>query len=126
MLKAYQSKSDRTRAYIQMHLSILLWGATGVLGKGIELSEGMLVWYRLIIVSASLYFFVRLTGKSLRATKPQLIRLSGIGALLMVHWLFFYGAIKNSNVSITLSLFSSTTLFTALLEPVITSKKFNP
>lgn len=37
----------------------------------------------------------------------------------------FYGAIKYSNVSITLSLFSSTTLFTALIEPLITKKKFN-
>lgn len=108
-----------------MHLSILLWGATAVLGRGISLSEGMLVWYRMIITSLSLFIFIRLTQKSLALPRPVLLKLAGIGTLLMIHWLFFYGAVKYSNVSITLSLFSSTTLFTALLEPLITPKKFN-
>jgi drug/metabolite transporter (DMT)-like permease len=125
MLSAYQSKSDITKAYIQMHLSIILWGATGVLGRGIQLSEGLLVWYRLIITSASLFVFVLLTRKSLKLSLKQFGRLFGIGALLMVHWIFFYGAIKYSNISVTLSLFSSTTLFTALMEPLVTKKKFH-
>ena len=125
MLKGYHAKSDVTKAYVQMHLSILLWGATAVLGKSINLSEGLLVWYRMIITSLSLFAFIMLTGKTLKVTRTQFLSLFGIGVLLMVHWLFFYGAIKYSNVSITLSLFSSTTLFTALIEPVITHKKFN-
>ncbi len=108
-----------------MHLSIILWGATAVLGKSINLSEGLLVWYRMIITTLSLFTFILITGKSFRVSSKQFMALFGIGVLLMVHWLFFYGAIKYSNVSITLSLFSSTTLFTALIEPVITDKKFN-
>ena len=108
-----------------MHLSIILWGATAVLGRGINLSEGMLVWYRLIITSVSLGIYILLTKKSFRVSKKNFWILFGIGALLMVHWLFFYGAIKYSNVSITLSIFSSTSLFTALIEPAITKKKFN-
>lgn len=125
MLKSYNSKSDITKAYLQMHLSIILWGATAVLGKSINLSEGLLVWYRMIITTLSLFTFILITGKSFRVSSKQFMALFGIGVLLMVHWLFFYGAIKYSNVSITLSLFSSTTLFTALIEPVITDKKFN-
>ena len=125
MLKGYHSKSDVTKANVQMHLSILLWGATAVLGKSINMSEGLLVWYRMIITTLSLFTFIIFTGKSLRVSKKHFVWLFGIGVLLMVHWLFFYGAIKYSNVSITLSLFSSTTLFTALIEPVITDKKFN-
>jgi drug/metabolite transporter (DMT)-like permease len=125
MLKGYHSKSDVTRAYVQMHLSIILWGATAVLGKSINMSEGLLVWYRMIITSISLFTFILFTGKSFKVSGKNFVSLFGIGVLLMVHWLFFYGAIKYSNVSITLSLFSSTTLFTALIEPVITDKKFN-
>jgi drug/metabolite transporter (DMT)-like permease len=125
MLKGYQSKSDVTKAYVQMHLSILLWGATAVLGKSINMSEGLLVWYRMIITTLSLFTFIVITRKSFRVSTKNLVALFGIGVLLMIHWLFFYGAIKYSNVSITLSLFSSTTLFTALIEPVITKKKFN-
>jgi drug/metabolite transporter (DMT)-like permease len=125
MLKGYHSKSDVTKAYLQMHLSILLWGATAVLGKSIDMTEGMLVWYRMIITTLSLFTFILLTGKSFRVSRANFFALFGIGVLLMVHWLFFYGAIKYSNVSITLSLFSSTSLFTALIEPIITDKKFN-
>ena len=125
MLSGYHSKSDITKAYIQMHLSIILWGATAVLGRGISLSEGMLVWYRLIITSVSLFLAIKFTKRSLKVSRETFLKLAGIGVLLMIHWLFFYGAIKYSNVSMTLSLFSSTTLFTALIEPVITDKKFN-
>ena len=96
-----------------------------MLGRGINLSEGMLVWYRLIITSVSLGIYILLIKKSFRVSKKNFWVLFAIGALLMVHWLFFYGAIKYSNVSITLSIFSSTSLFTALIEPVITKKKFN-
>lgn len=108
-----------------MHLSIILWGFTGVLGKMISLSEGMLVWYRMMLVTASLLLYIRFTKTSLHVSRAQFRKLFMVGTLLMVHWLFFYGAIKYSNVSITLSLFASTTLFTALLEPLITNKKFN-
>ncbi len=108
-----------------MHLSIILWGFTGVLGKMISLSEGMLVWYRMMLVTTSLLLYIRFTKTSLHVSKAQFRKLFMVGTLLMVHWLFFYGAIKYSNVSITLSLFASTTLFTALLEPLITNKKFN-
>ncbi len=108
-----------------MHLSVLLWGATGVMGRGIELSEGLLVWYRMIITSVSLFLFIWFTKKSLSISRRDLLQVSGIGCVLMVHWLFFYAAIKYSNVSTTLSVFASTTLFTALIEPVITHKKFN-
>ncbi len=108
-----------------MHLSIILWGFTGVLGKMISLSEGMLVWYRMMLVTTSLLLYIRFTKTSLHVSRAQFRKLFMVGTLLMVHWLFFYGAIKYSNVSITLSLFASTTLFTALLEPLITNKKFN-
>lgn len=125
MLKNYHSKSDLTKAYIQMHLSIVLWGATAVLGRGIELSEGLLVWYRLIITTLSLAAYMYFAGVSFRVSVANFGKLFGVGVLLMIHWLFFYGAIKYSNVSTTLSIFSSTTLFTAFIEPVVTKKKFN-
>jgi hypothetical protein len=41
-------------AYIKMHTAIFLWGFTGLLGKFIQLNEGMLVWYRLLISSVAI------------------------------------------------------------------------
>ncbi len=106
-----------------MHLSILLWGFTGVLGRAIQLQEGMLVWWRVLITSLTLLLYLKYTGKSLHVSRKMFLRLTGIGALLAVHWLFFYGAIKYSNVSITLSTFASTALFTAILDPIVHRKK---
>ena len=107
-----------------MHLSILLWGLTGVLGRGIDLQAGILVWYRMVITALSMFAFIVFTGKSIRISTPDLFRLFGIGTVLMIHWLFFYGAIKYSNVSIALSMLASQGLFTAILEPLVRKKKF--
>lgn len=123
MLKMYRSGSDVTKAYIQMHLSILLWGFTGVLGRAIQLQEGMLVWWRVLITSISLLIYLKAINKSIAISKRDFFKLSGIGALLAVHWLFFYGAIKYSNVSVTLSTFATTALFTAILDPLVHGKK---
>ncbi|MCS6935280.1 MAG: DMT family transporter [Chitinophagales bacterium] len=117
--------STYSRAHIKMHLSVLLWGLTGVLGRAIELNEALLVWYRMLIVAVTLFLYVQIRKHPLRVSVAQYRFLALIGFLLMVHWVLFYGAIKYSNVSITMSMFASTTLFTALLEPLITPKKFD-
>lgn len=46
-----------------------------------------------------------------------------IGVIIALHWCFFYGSIKYSNVSIALTCLSAAGLFTALLEPLITGKR---
>ncbi len=110
-------------ALVKLHIAVFLWGFTGVLGRLISLNEGLLVWYRLLITILSLYFLMRV-NKQLQSVSPkQRWQLFTIGCLVALHWCFFYGSIKYSNVSIALTCFSSTGLFTALLEPLITGKK---
>jgi drug/metabolite transporter (DMT)-like permease len=104
-------------AYLQMHLAILLWGFTGILGKAIGMSEGMIVWYRLIISAAGLLPFLLKFRHQFPSSK-QFRKISLAGALIALHWVFFYGSIKASNVSIALSCFSSVSLFTAILDPI--------
>jgi hypothetical protein len=116
-------KEDRKRAMLYMHLAILLWGITGVLGRGISLSEGMLVWYRMGITSISMAIFLVLTKPPMAVAKRDLWQMLGIGTLLTTHWLFFYGSIKYANISITLCMMSSSSLFNALLEPLITGRR---
>ena len=41
------------------------------------------------------------------------------------HWLFFFSSIKVSNVSIALSCLGTSTLFAALLEPLIFKRKID-
>ncbi|MCW3081588.1 DMT family transporter [Segetibacter sp.] len=110
-------------ALYKLHIAVFLWGFTGVLGRLISLNEGLLVWYRLIITIATLYFLMRAKKQLESVSNKQRWQLFGIGGLLAFHWCFFYGSIKYSNVSIALTCLSSTGLFTALLEPLISRKK---
>ena len=116
--------TPRQKAYLYMHLSIILWGMTGVLGRGIQLSEGLLVWYRMAMTVVSMFAFIMYRGQSIKIGTRDLFKLIGIGVLLTIHWLFFYGSIKYSNVSITLTMLASQGLFTAILEPIVSRKKF--
>jgi len=108
-------------AYLRMHVAIFLWGFTGIFGKAIGMSEGMIVWYRLIISSVGLLplFF----NKKIHFPEfSELLRIAGVGALVAFHWILFYASIKASSVSIALSCFSSVSLFTAILDPLFRRK----
>ncbi len=113
------------RAYLQMHIAILLWGFTGVFGKAIEMNAIMIVWYRMIISALALIPFM-LRGKNFKLPAPnELMKQAGVGIIVCLHWLLFYASIKASNISIALSCFSSVSLFSALLEPIINKQKIN-
>jgi len=106
------------RAYLLMHIAILLWGFTGIFGKAIEMSEGMLVWYRMAISAIGLAPFALRKGFKLPSTN-ELLYIACVGGLVALHWVLFYASIKASNVSIALSCFATVSLFTALLEPLM-------
>lgn len=114
------------KAYLQMHFAIFLWGFTGILGKAIQLSEGAIVWYRLLLTCFSLFVFFGLSKKLVPLKRNELFKIGTVGILVTIHWILFYAAIKVSNVSITLSCLATTALWTAMLEPVIfKNKKLN-
>jgi len=113
------------KAYFQLHLAVLLWGFTAILGKLITLNELWLVWYRMIISSVTLYLYLRFTGSLQKVNKKVLLKAAGIGAIICLHWITFYGSIKASNVSVAISCFSSLALFTSLIDPFINKKKIH-
>lgn len=113
-------------ALIKLHAAVFMWGFTGVLGKLISLNEGLLVWYRILITIVTLYIMMRVKNQFQSVSPKQRWQLFGIGVIIALHWCFFYGSIKYSNVSIALTCLSAAGLFTALLEPLITRKKVVP
>ncbi len=113
---------DETRkGFIQLHLSVLLAGFTGLFGRLITLNEVDIVWYRMLFTTCILLVFTGLPRVGWR----KLLQLSGCGALLGFHWILFYGSIKASNVSIGVVCFSLIGFFTALLEPLLFRKRFS-
>jgi drug/metabolite transporter (DMT)-like permease len=113
------------RAYLQMHLAIFLWGFTGLLGKLISLNEGMLVWYRMLI-SWICFALIVLPGKGWpRLKRSEWLGISGIGILVMLHWLTFYGSIKLSSISVAMICLSSIALFSSFIEPLVNRQRFD-
>ena len=100
-------------------MAVLLFGFTAILGDLIQLSAVMIVWWRVLITCISLLYFVQFGLKLKSIPKDKVFKFLGIGILVALHWITFYGAIKLSNASVALICFASTSLFTSFLEPAI-------
>ncbi len=115
----------RSKAYLQMNIATFLWGLTAILGKLISIGEFSLVWYRVCLVSLSMLFFPRIISKARQLSTRNILIMSGIGILLAVHWVAWYGSIKYANASVAVSCIASVSLFVAILEPIINKTKFD-
>src|SRR5215510_11228350 len=107
------------KAFLQLHIAVFLAGFTGVFGKLIHLNEGLLVWYRLFITAGTMWILFSLTKRIEKISNKAKLKLAGIGFVAAMHWVTFYGSIKQANISVALVCFSAVGFFTALLEPVI-------
>jgi drug/metabolite transporter (DMT)-like permease len=113
------------KAFLQLHIAVFLAGFTGILGRLITLNEALLVWYRLLITVLTLWVLYVIQRKLHRISLAGVVRIMGVGVIVALHWVTFYGSIKYANVSVGLVCFSATGFFTAILEPLITRKPFN-
>jgi len=106
-----------------LHATVFVWGFTGILGELISINATLLVWYRVLIASSSLFVWFKLSKTTYKTDKRILAKLIFTGSILAVHWILFFYSIKQSTVSVTLVCLSSITLFTAILEPLTSRKK---
>lgn len=116
--------SPRLKAYLQIHTAVILFGFTGILGDLISLNKPTLVFWRFGLTVTSLLLIPGLLRSALSIPRGDLLRLAGIGGLVAAHWIFFFLSIAWTNVSVALSIFASTTLFTSVLEPLIMKRPF--
>lgn len=118
--------NQTTKAYLQLHAAVFLFGATAVYGRILS-NGGMagttVVWWRLIFTLAALMLIAKLFWKLEPLSFPLRKKLWGIGVVVGIHWICFYGSIAVSNASIALSCFASVSFFTALTEPIILKKR---
>lgn len=112
-------------SYFELNFVVLLFGITGVLGKLISLSALSLVFYRMIIAAAFLFFWLKIKKINLSLTKRTLFISIITGIIMALHWYLFFYAIKISTVSLVLGLLGTGTLFTSLLEPLLLKKNFS-
>ena len=113
------------KALIQLHVAVFLWGFTGVLGRLISLNEGMLVWWRMFLTVLTLLVLRYAQKEFERIAWRDALRIGGVGALVALHWVAFYGSIKVANVSIALTCLAAGGVFTALAEPLAFRRKID-
>jgi len=119
------STSSNWKSYLYLHVAVVLFGFTAILGDLIEMAALPIVWWRLLITSLSLIFVVNWIRLKKELGMRQIFIYSGIGVIVGLHWVTFYGSIKLSNASVTLVCMATTSFFTAVLEPRIIGRAFD-
>lgn len=116
-------QKDKLLSTLHFHFIVIIFGCTAVLGALISISAIPLVWYRMTLATLGLGLVLKFTKHSFQVSKTiaWVAILSGI--LIAFHWITFFGAVKVSNVSITLSILSSGAFLTSLLEPLFYRRK---
>jgi len=109
--------------YLHLHFIVFIWGFTAVLGALITIDAIPLVWYRMLLATGFIALFIGYKKINLRFSRKTLAGFLLAGLIIAVHWLAFFGAIKISNVSITLAIMSTGAFFTSLLEPLFYKRK---
>ena len=116
-------KINEKRSYLELHVAVLLYGLTAIFGDLIQLPAIVLVWWRVLITSVSLLFFLKMGKSLLGVSRKTALPIMLIGCIVALHWICFYGSIKLANASIALICMATTSVFTSVLEPLIMKTK---
>tara|TARA_B110000238_G_C16142721_1_gene447312 strand:+ start:7459 stop:8334 length:876 start_codon:yes stop_codon:yes gene_type:complete len=116
-------QKNKLKSLIHFHFIVFVFGFTAILGSLISVDSLKLVWYRMLIASVFLLFLAPFFKKKLKISKNILFKLLFCGLIISLHWVFFFKAIKVSNVSITLSILSLGAFITSFLEPILYNRK---
>ncbi len=106
-----------------LHLIVFIWGFTAILGALITIESEPLVFFRmsLAVVFIAVYFLLK--KRSFKVDTKGVIRFFFTGVIIALHWIFFFKAIKVSNVSVALVTMSTGAFFTSLIEPFFFKRK---
>ncbi len=116
-------RSANFKHYLHLHFLVFIAGFTAILGELITIGSFALVWYRMVIAAVLMFLYIKLAKINLEVTKRIAIKLVLAGAIIAAHWITFFEAINQSNVSITLAMFSSGAFFASFIEPIIFKRK---
>tara|TARA_Y100000589_G_scaffold99114_1_gene93621 strand:- start:4266 stop:5033 length:768 start_codon:yes stop_codon:yes gene_type:complete len=77
----------------------------------------------MFIAFISLFFFLLFKKQIRSINKKDILPLLGIGAIVALHWFFFFGAIKVANISVAVICLATASLFSAFMEPIFFKRK---
>lgn len=116
--------SNHKTAWLQIHFCVFLWGFTAVIGRLITLPAMSLVLWRMLLVAAVLLSLPRVWRGLGRLPRRYLLAFAGIGCLVALHWISFYGSVKLANASVAATCMATLPIFMCVIEPLVTGKRF--
>jgi drug/metabolite transporter (DMT)-like permease len=109
--------------YLLLHFIVMIWGFTAILGLLISLPSLELVFYRTLIASAGVALVMVVRKKTMIVQPSELLKIAGVGVLISLHWIFFFWSARVSTASVCLAGMATTSLWTALVDPIINRTK---
>ena len=104
--------------HLHLHFLVFIAGFTAILGELITIQAIPLVWYRMTIAGILMFGYLRFKRIKLNIPFNVKIRFFLAGVVIALHWITFFAAIKISNISVTLAMFSTGAFFASLIEPL--------
>lgn len=119
-------QESKLKKYALLHFIIFIWGFTAILGALITIEAVPLVWFRmgLAVLIIAVYFLFK--KKSFKLDRKGVVKFLLTGIIIALHWIFFFKAIKISNVSVALVTMGTGAFFTALIEPFFFKRSIKP
>ena len=113
----------KLKHYLHLHILVFIAGFTAILGELITIGSFALVWFRMVIAGLLMFLFVLFTKKRLVISKRLAFQLTIAGAIIAAHWITFFEAINQANISIALAMFSSGAFFASFIEPLFFKRR---
>ncbi len=112
-------QNAKLKNYLHLHFLVFIAGFTAILGELISIGSIPLVWYRMFIAGILMFFYIKLIRLKIKVDTRTMFRFFAAGVIIALHWITFFEAIKQSNISITLAMFSTGAFFASFIEPLI-------
>ena len=119
-------QKNNLKHYLHLHFLVFIAGFTAILGEAISLSSIALVWHRMLIALVLTFLFLLYYRYNLKINLKDFFKFSLAGIIIALHWITFFEAIEQSNISITLAMFSTGAFFASLIEPIFFKRKVRP
>lgn len=109
----------KLKNYLHLHFLVFIAGFTAILGELITIKAIPLVWFRMVIAAFLMFIYIKIAKVNLKISLKAIFRLSIAGIIIALHWITFFGAIDEANISIALAMFSTGAFFASFIEPII-------
>jgi len=116
-------QNDSFKHYLHLHFLVFIAGFTAILGDLILIGSIPLVWFRMLIAVVLMFLFVLFTKTNIKLPIKVILKFALAGIIIALHWITFFEAINQSNISITLATFSSGAFFASFIEPLLFKRK---